>query len=69
MVTYGGAVMRKSAALQRIDESEWQRYVVKLAEKYKYAGTAEEARRAVDKALGNRPLTDLLYEMRRERPL
>ncbi len=61
--------MRKSALREHTDDAETRKYVERLADKYKYAGTAEEARRAVDRALGDRPLTELLYEQRKERPL
>ena len=42
-----------------------ERYVADLKRRHaKYAGTAEQARRTVDEAAGNRRLTEILYKSR-----
>jgi len=70
MVTYDGAVMSKSAAARQVDDAEWREYTKKLGERQPGLYVpVKEARAAIDKCLGDRPLTDILYSDRKERPL
>ena len=55
--------------LETVSSSAILRYISKLRRQFaKYAVSPEETRRLVDEGMGNNKLTDVLDQMRRERP-
>lgn len=55
--------------LETVSDTSILRYIGKLRDQFgKYVVSPEETRRVVDEAMGDKKLTDVLYEMRQERP-
>lgn len=56
-------------SLQALSEPAVQTYVSSLREHYRrYLVPIEQGRKLIDQAMGARPLTDTLYQIREERP-
>ncbi|GEM_PF-4791290 len=62
-----GASTQMLLRLQILGDPDIREYVEKLRAKYgKHVLPAEEVRRIVDKAMGNKTLTEVLHKMREE---
>lgn len=69
-----GRITRKTAEqislqlqIQSLTDPQIDSYVASLKRRFKrYAMPVEEARKVIDKAMGNRTLTELLYETRQQ---
>lgn len=68
-MAYRGGFVNKEALKLRTDDPDVREYVADLRRQYQYAGKPEDARQAVDRAMGASRLTDVLYESRQERPV
>jgi hypothetical protein len=64
---YRGEAMKQEGTRLRTEDPDVRDYISQLRRQHAYSSSAQDARKAVDRALGGDRLTDLLYESRRER--